>query len=152
VKLALKGYSAFLLVPTSGDHNYTIVACGAQIDQPIIPKELDDYADVFSEEQATSLPEHTPRDHAIDLIPGKEPPYKPIYALTQKEQEVLREYIESALARGLIRESKSPAGAPIFFVPKKDRTLRLCVDYKGLNAITIKNRYPLPLISENLDR
>jgi hypothetical protein len=56
------------------------------------------------------------------------------------------------LEKGRITESKSPAGAPILFVPKKDGTLRLCVDYRGLNAITIKNRYPLPLVSETLDR
>ena len=151
-KTLLKGNSAFLLIPTGEGYGNNATVFGAAVEQPTLPKELEDFADVFSEEEATSLPEHTSYDHAIDMLPGKEPPYKPIYALTVKEQEVLREYIESSLSRGLIRESKSPAGAPIFFIPKKDGTLRLCVDYRGLNAITIKNRYPLPLIMENLDR
>lgn len=65
---------------------------------------------------------------------------------------MLREYIEGALEKGWISPSKSPTGAPILFVPKKDGSLRLCVDYRGLNSLTIKNRHPLPLISKTLDR
>ena len=81
-----------------------------------------------------------------------EPPYGPIYNLSEKELKVLREYLRDALAKGWIRESSSHAGAPILFAPKKDGELRLCVDYRGLNKITKKNRYPLPLIGEILDR
>jgi hypothetical protein len=62
------------------------------------------------------------------------------------------EFLQENVAKGFIRESKSPAGAPILFTPKKDGGLRMCVDYRGLNAITVKNRYPLPLISELIDR
>ena len=72
--------------------------------------------------------------------------------MSPAELKALDEYINKALKNGWIRESQSPAGAPILFVPKKNGELRLCVDYRGLNAITIKNRYPLPLISELLDR
>jgi hypothetical protein len=64
----------------------------------------------------------------------------------------LKEFLEENLEKGFIWESKSPAGAPILFALKKDGSLRLCVDYRGLNAITIKNRYPLPLITEIMDR
>jgi hypothetical protein len=64
----------------------------------------------------------------------------------------LWEFLEENLAKGFIRESKSLAGAPILFVPKKDSSLRLCVDYRGLNAITVKNQYPLLLIIEIIDR
>ena len=65
---------------------------------------------------------------------------------------MLQEYIDLNLKLGRIRPSKSPAGAPILFVPKKDGGLRLCVDYRGLNRVSVKNRYPLPLISKILDR
>ena len=110
------------------------------------------YKDVFTPEYANKLPPHREVDHAIDIQPGKEPPYGPIYPLAPAVLKVLREYLEASLAKGFIRESTSPAGSPILFVPKKDGTLRLCVDYRGLNDITIKNRYPLPLINEIMDR
>jgi hypothetical protein len=64
----------------------------------------------------------------------------------------LKEFLEENLRKGFIRESKSPAGAPILFAPKKDRGLRLCIDYRGLNTVTTKNRYPLLLITEIIDR
>ena len=76
----------------------------------------------------------------------------PIYNLSQRELQILREYLDSALDKGWIRPSKSPAGAPILFVPKADGTMRLCVDYRRLNKITIKNRYLLPLVGELLNR
>jgi hypothetical protein len=75
-----------------------------------------------------------------------------LYQLSPTEQKALSEFITEGLEKGIIRESVSPAGAPILFVPKKDGTLHLCIDYRELNAITIKNRHPLPLISEILDR
>jgi hypothetical protein len=68
------------------------------------------------------------------------------------ELEFLRKYVDEYLQRGWIRRSRSLAGAPILFAKKKDGTLRLCVDYRGLNEITIKNRYLLPLILESLER
>jgi hypothetical protein len=86
------------------------------------------------------------------VLPSTTPPHRPIYNLSTKELEVLRNYIDNALEIGWIRPSKSPARAPILFAPKKDGGLRLYVDYRGLNAITVKNRYPLPLISETMDR
>ena len=72
--------------------------------------------------------------------------------MSPAELKALEEYINEALAKGWIHESKSPSGAPVLFIPRKSGELRLCVDYRGLNAITIKNRYPLPLINEILDR
>ncbi|KAF5230292.1 hypothetical protein FAUST_9880 [Fusarium austroamericanum] len=117
-----------------------------------VPEEFRDFIDVFSAEKASSIPEHKGTDHRIDLIPDKTPPYGPIYPLSQSELGELRQYLDDNLATGRIRPSKSPAGAPILFVPKKDGTLRLCVDYRGLNGVSIKNRYPLPLVTEILDR
>ena len=117
-----------------------------------IPEKYQEYVDVFDKVKASVLPKHRSYDCPIDLQPGKEPPWGPIYNLSPTELEVLREYIEENLAHGFIRHSKSPAGAPIFFVKKKDGSLRLVVDYRGLNKVTIRNRYALPLISSLLER
>ena len=76
----------------------------------------------------------------------------PIYSLGPMELEILKVYIEINLTNRFIRPSKSPAGAPILFDQKSNGFLRLCVDYRGLNNLTIKNRYPLLLIRESLDR
>ena len=89
--------------------------------------------------------------HAIKLEESKQPPFGPIYNLSSVELETLKTYIKTNLANGFIRPSKSSAGAPILFDRKPNRSLRLCVDYWSLNNITIKNRYPLPLIGESLD-
>ena len=86
------------------------------------------------------------------LQEGTSPPFGPVYPLSQTELDVLKKYIDDNLRKGFIRHSQSPAGAPILFVKKPDGSLRLCVDYRGLNNITIKNKYPLPLIGELLDR
>ena len=74
--------------------------------------------------------------------------YRLIYPLSQTELAALWEFFKENLAKGFIRESKSPASVLILFIPKKDRGLRLYIDYKGLNSIIIKNRYFLPLITE----
>ena len=116
-----------------------------------LPPELREFEDVFSTEKAGILPEQKQGDHAIELD-DREPPYGPIYNLSRTELTELRRYLDDALGKKWIRHSVSPAGAPILFVPKKDGGLRLCVDYRGLNAVTIKNRHPLPLITETLDR
>jgi hypothetical protein len=116
-----------------------------------VPDQYEDYADVFSEAKADELPELGRQVHAIDTG-DEDPPYGPVYNLSEKELVVLREYLESSEKKGWIKRSVSPAGSPVIFVPKKDGSLRLCVDYRGLNRITRKNRHPLPLISETLDR
>ncbi|SOV07143.1 uncharacterized protein UDID_18780 [Ustilago sp. UG-2017a] len=118
----------------------------------IIPQEYHQYLDVFSRVQADKLPPHRTYDHQIPLEEGKSPPFGPIYSLSEHELKTLREYLEENLAKGFISPSNSPAASPILFVKKKDGSLRLCVDYRGLNRITIRNRYPLPLIDELLDR
>src|SRR5205823_3336732 len=107
------------------------------------PDWLDDCADAFSNAGSQNLAAHEPgRDHEIELLDGKDPPFRKVYALSQEELAVLRDYLDTNLARGWIRRSSSSAGAPILFVKKKDGTLRLCVDYRGLNAITRKDRTP----------
>src|ERR1700678_154612 len=74
-----------------------------------------------------------------------------MYSVSQSELQTLREFIDEHLRIGFIRHSSSPHGAPILFVHKKDGSLRLCVDYRGLNKITKKDRYPLPLVSDLLN-
>jgi hypothetical protein len=117
-----------------------------------IPPEYSDSADVGSENDSKIIAEHSKHDLTIELTEGGVPPHQPLYNLSPTELEILRKYIDEYLARGWIRTSKSAAGAPILFVKKKDGTLRLCVDYRGLNKITIKNRGSLPLIMESLER
>ena len=98
------------------------------------------------------LPENTGiNEHAIELVEGKQPPYRPIYSLGPVELETLKAYIETHLKTGFIRPFKSHASVPILFNKKLDGSLRLCIDYQGLNNLTIKNWYPLPLIGEFLD-
>ena len=79
-------------------------------------------------------------------------PWGPIYSLTEPELKELCTYLDDNLKCGFIRPSHSPGGAPIMFVKKKNGSLHLCVDYRGLNAATVKNRYPLPLFSDMLHR
>ncbi|KAL7278114.1 hypothetical protein ACG7TL_008085 [Trametes sanguinea] len=116
-----------------------------------IPEEYHEFADVFSKSKADELPEHRPYDLKIELEPGATPPLGPIYSLSKVELDTLREYIDENLRSGFIRPSNSPCGAPVLFVKKKDGSLHLCMDYQGLNKITRKDRYPLPLVSDLLD-
>ena len=88
----------------------------------------------------------------MPLKEGFTPPFGPIYSLNRLELETLREWIKDNLDKGFIRCSSSPAGAPVLFAKKADGSLRLCVDYRGLNEGTIKNRYPLPLLHDTLLR
>ena len=105
-----------------------------------LPQRYRDYADVFNETAATTLSEPRPRlNHEILLKPNSTPPYGPLYNLSETELKVLQGYIETNLVSGFICRSKSPAGAPILFMKKKDNSLRLCVNYWGLNAIMIRN-------------
>ncbi|KAJ1594943.1 hypothetical protein NDA14_003675 [Ustilago hordei] len=96
------------------------------------------------------MPHHTEHDLHLELIEGGKPPQGPLYLKGPKEMSELRRYLDENLEKGFIRPSKSPARSPVLFVPKKDGGLRLCMDYRGLNEITVKNRAPLPLIKEQL--
>uniref|UniRef100_A0A8K9UV32 Gypsy retrotransposon integrase-like protein 1 n=1 Tax=Oncorhynchus mykiss TaxID=8022 RepID=A0A8K9UV32_ONCMY len=112
-----------------------------------VPEEYHDLRTVFSRSRATSLPPHRSYDCSIDLLPGTTPPRGRLYSLSAPERKALEDYLSVALDAGTIVPSSSPAGAGFFFVKKKDGSLRPCIDYRGLNDITVKNRYPLPLMS-----
>ena len=105
-----------------------------------IPAKYLDFADIFPLDLVSELPEHTEiNNHAIKLVDDQQSPYKPIYSLGPVELEILTAYIEINLANGFIKPSKFPAGAPILFDWKSDSSLRLCVNYRGLNNPMIKN-------------
>ena len=105
----------------------------------------------FEKKEADKLPPHRNYDMSIDLIPGSQLYYGPIYSLSITEMKALKEYINENLNKGFIRKSNSPAGAPVLFVRKHDGTLRLCVDYRKLNSITIRNSYPIPRINDLIE-
>jgi hypothetical protein len=88
----------------------------------------------------------------IELLPGTAPIYKRPYRMSSKQLEELKEQIQELQRKGYIRPSSSPWGAPVIFVPKKDGTQRMCVDYRALNEVTIKNNYPLPRIDDLFDQ
>ena len=120
--------------------------------EEMVPQELMKYKAVFDEEEASRFPESRPWDHAIDLKDDFVPKDCPIYPLSLPEQTKLQEFIDDNLKKKYIRPSKSPMASPFFFVDKKDGKLRPCQDYRMLNEGTIKNTYPLPLISELVDQ
>lgn len=116
--------------------------------EELVPQEYHQFKDVFSKESFDQLPERKPWDHAIELKPGSEPFRSKIYPLSPNEQKELDAFLEENLKSGRIQPSKSPMASPVFFVKKKDGSLRLVQDYRKLNNMTIKNSYPLPLISD----
>jgi hypothetical protein len=119
----------------------------------VVPESLFEFEDVFSKEAFDSLPERRKWDHAIELEREDElPSTRKVYPMSPEEQKELDDFLEEALASGRVRPSKSPVGAPVFFIKKKDGRLRFVQDYRALNAITRKNRYPLPLIDDLIQR
>ena len=125
-----------------------------------VPLKYREFEDIFSlkSEPPGPLPSHRSYDLEIDFLrdsagndlplprPGK------IYPLSPAEEQTLSEYLTNALDRGWISKSSSPLGAPCFFVKKPNGGFRLCIDYRGLNSITKKNRYPLPLLQDMIDK
>jgi hypothetical protein len=121
----------------------------ARMEEPL-PKEYEDFADLFKEREGlAALPEHQPWDHEITLEDGKVPRHNGwLRRLSKKEEDFLQSYIEKHEKKGFIQPSKSSIAHGILFAPKKDGDLRVCIDYRPINAITKKNRYPLPRIDE----
>lgn len=117
-----------------------------------VPPEYHDFLDVFSRELADSLPEHSPEDHRIDLIPGAVPPcVKNSRSMPPLHLEALRKYLLTETAKGYLRPSNSPAAAPVLVIRKPHDGIRVCIDYRALNAITIKARCAMPLLSDTLN-
>ena len=121
------------------------------VDLSNIPSEYHKFTDVFSESRANTLALHQPYDLKIHLDKGMSPLWGPIYFLSQSKLQVLCDFIEENLHTGFIQPSWSLHKAPVLFVWKKDDSLRLCVDYRGLNKISRKDEYLLPLLTDFLD-
>ena len=118
-----------------------------------VPPKYADYADVFSFDLTIELPKNTYiNEYGIKLQDGKQPFYRPIYILGPVELEILKTYIETHLKTRFIWPFKSSAAAPILFHKKPGSSFWLYVNYWGLNNLTIKNWYPLSLISKALDQ
>lgn len=112
---------------------------------------LDEFNDLFLDD-LHDLPPKRLIDHEIKLIDNAIPPVQSPYRMSQPELAELKRQLELLLDKGYIRPSNSPYGAPVLFAKKKDGTLRMCVDYRALNKVTIKNKYPIPRVDELLDQ
>ena len=112
-----------------------------------LPDWVHKYEDVFNKESFDFLPDHRSWDYAIELVPDAKLANCKIYPISPLEQKELNAFIEECLATGWICPSKLSMASPVFFVKKKDGSLRFVQDYRALNAMTVKNHYLLPLIN-----
>ena len=141
----------FLAMPwVEPDNQLSALDASSASDQP--HPIVHEYRDVFPDDLPHHLPPRRDVDHRIELLPGSTPPSRSAYRLSSTEMDELKKQLQELTEQGFIQPSKSPYGAPVLFVKKKDGTMRMCIDYRALNKITIKNRYPLPRIDELLDR
>ncbi|XP_056599395.1 uncharacterized protein LOC130417698 [Triplophysa dalaica] len=133
----------FIAVETLCGTPLTNISSTTEPEEPVdltgVPRVYHDLRAVFSKSRVTSLPPHRPYDCAIDLLPGTSPPKGCLYPLSGPEREAMERYMADSLLFGIIRSSS--AGAGFFFVEKKDGSLRPCIDYRGLNDITVKNSH-----------
>ena len=113
---------------------------------------LKEFTSVFSKTLFDVLPDSREWDHAMELVPRSKPSGCKIYPLSLTEQKELDAFLKENLKSGWIQPSKVPMSSPVFFIKKKDGSLRLVQDYRALNAITVKNKYLLPLISELINK
>jgi len=113
---------------------------------------LTEFADVFPEKIPAGLLPERVIDHRIELEQGATPTARPMYRMSQNELEELRTQLEELVESGYIQQSRSPYAAPVIFVKKKDGSIRMCIDYRALNKITIKNKYPIPRIDDLFDQ
>ena len=158
-KHAIVSKAAFHLSAEGAEVYSLIVSELADTDSTIVTKELDsipaeyqDLHEAFNEKSSNELPSHGISDMKIEFKEGQEPKNTGLRPMSPIELEELRRYLEENLGKGWIRRSKSLVSAPIVFAQKKNGSIRVCIDDRNLNKVTIKNRYPLPLIPELTDR
>ena len=138
-------------------HTSTHHSIGGQYHKRVVETVLDEvpvvceYPDVFPEE-LPGMPPDRDIEFIIELVLGTGPIAQKPYRMNPQELEELKKQLDDMLRKGLIRPSPSPWGSPLIFVDKRDGTTRLCVDYRKLNGVTIKNKYPLPKIADLFDQ
>ncbi|RYA56201.1 hypothetical protein DD596_25565, partial [Enterobacter cloacae complex sp. 4DZ3-28B] len=114
---------------------------------------LKGFQDVFIDDIPCELPPKRGNDdHAIELLPGSSPPNKPPYRVSQAQQEEIMRQVHELVEKGMVRPSSSPICSPVLLVQKKDGTYHMCVDYRALNRITIKNRFLVPRVEDLFDK
>ena len=124
-----------------------LLACSKGIGYTVVCE----YPDVFPKDLPGILP-HQEVEFLIDLVPGSGPTSKALYRMAPAELRELSKQLQELLDKGFIRPSVFPWGAPVLFVKRKDGSLWLCIDYRMLNQITMKNKYPLPKIDDLFDQ
>ena len=117
-----------------------------------LPQKFHEFFELFSEKETNKLPPYRPYDHKINFIERKQPGYGLLYSISQGKLQILKKFLDENLAKGFIRANSSPTASPVLFARKPSGGFRICVNYKTFNAITVKNKYPLPLIQETLNR
>ncbi|KAG6326427.1 hypothetical protein ID866_12662 [Astraeus odoratus] len=144
-------FSLQLHSPSSSSASACSASASDVPDLSSVPPEYHKFADIFSKAKASILLPHHKHDLKIDLEEGTTPPLGTIYFLSPIELDALWKFIDENLSMGFIHPTFLSHAAPVLFIKKKDGSLRLCVDYRGLNKLTKKDHYPLPLISDLLD-
>ena len=140
-----------------GEHTYVAAMIEIKPDKQVkvpdvVAPILRRFTDVMPPELSKKLPPRRQTDHQIELVPGSRPPAQAPYRMTPPELRELLKQLTELLDAGLVQPSKAPYGAPMLFQKKQDGSLRMCVDYRALNKVTIKNKYPIPLAVELFDR
>ncbi|GJP85961.1 hypothetical protein CLOP_g16045 [Closterium sp. NIES-67] len=116
-----------------------------------LEKIIREYPEIFPDDLPSGLPPERPQDHKIEVEPGAQPTVRTQWRMTQPKLHELRNQLDYLMAKGFFRPSTSPFVAPILFTPKKDGVLRMCMDYRALNRVTIKSGYPIPCTDELID-
>ena len=146
------GHAAVQLATDSDECIAYIASIEAVGQDPMVADLVLEYSDVLRTEAPTGLPPDRPVVHTINLEDEGKIVFKQAYRMSPAEKEEVRKQIAELLLRGHIRPSTSPFGSPILFVKKKDGTLRMVIDYRALNKITIKNKFPILRIDDLLDK
>lgn len=152
-RLLRKGYQAMALMPALVlDPEHCNVAALADISDPSLRSVVESYSDVFPQQLPACLPPSRDIEHEIPLVDNAVPPHRPPYRLSPAELDEVRKQLDELLQLGYIQPSTSPFAAPVLLIKKPDGSWRMCIDYRALNKLTVRRRYPLPRIDDLLDR